>query len=831
MDYTNPRVLYASFWDHQRLPWYVRSGGKGSGIWKSNDGGDTWKKLSDGLPKSVMGKIGVAVSRANPKVVYAIIESDEGGLYKSDNGGESWKLINEERVLRARSWYYMHIYADPSDENVVYVLNAPMMKSIDGGKTFTNIRVPHGDNHYLWINPNNSNILINSNDGGANISFNAGKSWSTQKNQPTSQFYRVNVDNRFPYWVYGGQQDNSSIAIKSSTFSNGISWKDWIAGVGGCETAYVAFDKNNPVLMYAGCYQGIITEYSLNLDYTKDIMAYPSMGLGEPSDEQKYRFNWNAPILVSEHDPNVIYHAANKLLKTSDRGITWEEISPDLTKNKKENLGPGGGPITNEGAGGEVYHTIYYVTESPHDKNIIYTGADDGLVHITRDGGKSWSNITPELEEGMINSIEVSPHDPATVYIAFNRYKFDDFNPYILKSKDYGETWKVYGSDIEKNSFVRVVREDKNKKDLLYAGTERGIYMSNNGGINWFKWQRNLPIVPITDLVVHQNDLVVATQGRGFWIYDDLTPLHEFSDEIKSENIHMFNVENNHKVLFSAMRRQGPLGKNPYYGTEIKYFLREYNPEDSLEMNIEIKNINGDIIRTFSSSEKYKSKRIDLKEGYSSVKWGGDVEGFVPPNGVMVPRGSDGYMSSYDVMPGKYNVTLTYGDYTKTSDFIIMPDPRKSISQDDYNKKYQLLRNIHDDVESIYNSLQKMQDVRSQLNDLQNRISSDFNSIKNLSNETVELIDLTESKLISPKQKTFQDVINFRNQLDAQFLDLLNTVNGNIPPLTNGELQRFDDLHLTWMEIKKSYDKVLENVKSINTMIIENSVPFISKGE
>ena len=711
MDYTNPRVLYASFWDHQRLPWYVRSGGKGSGIWKSNDGGDTWKKLSDGLPKSVMGKIGVAVSRANPKVVYAIIESDEGGLYKSDNGGESWKLINDERVLRARSWYYMHIYADPSDENIVYVLNAPMMKSIDGGKTFTNIRVPHGDNHYLWINPNNSNILINSNDGGANISFNAGKSWSTQKNQPTSQFYRVNVDNRFPYWVYGGQQDNSSVAIKSSTFSNGISWKDWIAGVGGCEPAYVAFDKNNPVLMYAGCYQGIITEYSLNLDNTKDIMAYPSMGLGEPSDEQKYRFNWNAPILVSEHDPNVIYHAANKLLKTIDRGITWEEISPDLTKNKKENLGPGGGPITNEGAGGEVYHTIYYVTESPHDKNIIYTGADDGLVHITRDGGKSWSNITPELEEGMINSIEVSPHDPATVYIAFNRYKFDDFSPYILKSKDYGETWKVYGSDIEKNSFVRVVREDKNKKDLLYAGTERGIYMSNNGGINWFKWQRNLPIVPITDLVVHQNDLVVATQGRGFWIYDDLTPLHEFSNEIKSENIHMFNVENNHKVLFSAMRRQGPLGKNPYFGTEIKYFLREYNPEDSLEMNIEIKNINGDIIRTFSSSEKYKSKRIDLKEGYSSGKWGGDVEGFVPPNGVMVPRGSDGYMSSYDVMPGKYNVTLTYGDYTKTSDFIIVPDPRKSISQDDYNKKYQLLRNIHDDVESIYNSLQKMQDV------------------------------------------------------------------------------------------------------------------------
>ena len=534
MDYTNPRILYAAFWDHQRLPWYVRSGGKGSGIWKSVDGGDTWKKLEDGLPKSLMGKIGVTVSRANPKLLYAIIESDEGGLYKSQDGGESWRLVNDERVLRARSWYYMHIYADPSDENVVYVLNAPMMKSIDGGNTFTNIPVPHGDNHYLWINPDNSDIMINSNDGGANISFNAGKSWSTQKNQPTSQFYRVNVDNRFPYWVYGGQQDNSSVAIKSSTFSNGISWKDWIAGVGGCETAYVAFDKNNPVLMYAGCYQGIITEYNLNLDNSRNIMAYPAMGLGEPSDEQKYRFNWNAPIIVSMHNPDVIYHAANKLLRTTDRGTTWEEISPDLTKNKKENLGPGGGPITNEGAGGEVYHTIYYVAESPHDKDIIYAGADDGLVHITMDGGKNWSNITPDLEEGMINSIDVSPHDPATVYIAFNRYKFDDFKPYVLKSTNYGKTWKVYSNGIEKNSFVRVVREDNVKKGLLYAGTERGIYLSTDDwGENWDKWQRNLPIVPITDLKVHQNDLVVATQGRGFWIYDDLTPIHELSDEFE----------------------------------------------------------------------------------------------------------------------------------------------------------------------------------------------------------------------------------------------------------------------------------------------------------
>ena len=831
MDYNNPRILYAAFWDHQRLPWYVRSGGEGSGIWKSTDGGDTWKKLDQGLPKSVMGKIGVTVSRANPKLVYAIIESEEGGLYRSDDAGESWRLVNDDRVLRARSWYYMHIYADPSDENVVYVLNAPMMKSIDGGKTFVNIPVPHGDNHYLWINPKDSDIMINSNDGGSNISFNGGKSWSTQKNQPTSQFYRVNVDNRFPYWVYGGQQDNSSVAIKSSSFSNGISWKDWIAGVGGCETAYVAFDKNNPVLMYAGCYQGIITEYSLDLDNTKDIMAYPSMGLGEPSDEQKYRFNWNAPILVSEHDPNTIYHAANKLLRTSDRGISWEEISPDLTKNDKGNLGPGGGPITNEGAGGEVYHTIYYIAESPHNKEVIYTGADDGLIHITKDGGKNWVDITPDMQEGLINSIEVSPHDPATVYIAFNRYKFDDFRPYILKSVDYGNTWSVHNSGIEENSFVRVVREDKVKEGLLYAGTERGIYLSVDGGSNWSKWQRNLPIVPITDLVVHQNDLVVSTQGRGFWIFDDLTPLHEISDNLKSENVHMFEVEDNHKVLYSAMRRQGPLGKNPYYGTEIKYFIRDYDPADSLVMSIEIRDEEGSLVRSFSSSSEYISKKIDLKQGYSSLRWGGDVEGFVPPKGVMTPRGSDGYIQSFNVTPGKYNVTFTYGDYSKSSEFNILPDPRSSVTDNNYNAKGNLLNKIHEDIKSIYESLDRMQDVRSQLNDLNERLQTGYEDIKNLSEETISLVDKVESQLISPKQKTFQDVINFRNQLDAQFLDLLNTVNGNIPPLTEGELERFDDLHLNWLTVKKTYDEVLDNVKSINNLIIENSVPFISKGE
>ena len=832
MDYNNPRVLYASFWDHQRLPWYVRSGGNGSGIWKTIDGGENWEKLTIGLPKKVMGKIGVTVSRANPNLVYAIIESDEGGLYRSEDAGESWVLVNEDRVLRARSWYYMHIYADPSDENVVYVLNAPMMKSIDKGKTFTNIPVPHGDNHHLWINPKNSDIMINSNDGGSNISFNGGKSWSTQKNQPTAQFYRVNVDNRFPYWVYGGQQDNSTVAIKSSSFSNGISWKDWIAGVGGCETAYVAFDPDNPVLMYAGCYQGIITEYNAALDNNKNIMAYPEMGLGEPSDEQKYRFNWNAPILVSMHDSDVIYHAANKLLKTSDRGVTWKEISPDLTRNKRENMGPGGGPITNEGAGGEIYHTIYYVAESPHNKDVIYAGADDGLLHITMDGGKTWKNISPKMEEGMINSIEVSPHDPATVFIAFNRYKFDDFKPYVLKSDDFGNTWEVFNEGIEENSFVRVVREDKVKKGVLYAGTERGIYLSLNGGNNWTKWQRNLPIVPITDLKVHNNDLVVATQGRSFWIFDDLTPIHEIGMNSKSKNVHLFDVEDSYDILYSAMRRQGPFGKNPYYGIEFKYFIREINEEDSIELRVEVLDVDDNIIRTFSSNETLKSRKININVVYNNIKWDGDVEGFVPPVGVMTPRGSDGYMKSYSVMPGSYSVRFTYGDYTKISEFKIHSDPRHELSSELIKNKESLLKNIHNDIDDIYSSLEKLQSAREQILDLQSRFSSEDNylDIYELSKETIKVINGVESSLISPKQKTFQDVINFRNQLDAQFFDLLSKVDRNVPPVTNGELERFEDLHKKWVDIKSDYDKVIGSVDRINKLIIEKSVPFISGG-
>ncbi|NUO03368.1 MAG: glycosyl hydrolase, partial [Saprospiraceae bacterium] len=442
IDANNPRVLYAAFWQHRRLPWKVESGGAGSSIWKSVDGGETWNKLAEGLPAE-MGKIGISVSRANSSRVYAIVEAEKSkaGLYRSDDGGKRWALLSNDNNLTSRSWYYMEVFADPTDANIVYVLNAPMMRSIDGGKSFSSIDVGHGDTHDLWINPNNNQNMILGDDGGGEVSFNAGQSWSTLNNQPTAQFYRVNVDQRFPYRVYGGQQDNTSVVINSRNNGFGITDKDWFEGP-GCECAYIAFDPRNPVVMYGGCYQGSIESLDTRTMERKDIMQYPSLNLANPPKEMKYRFNWNAPIMASPHDPSVIYHAGNVLFKTTDGGLNWEAISPDLTRNDTTKQDVGGGPLTNEGAGGENYNTIYYALESPLEKGLIYTGSDCGLVHLTFDGGKTWQNITPAgLPECLIQSIEVSPHSKGVAYISASRYKFNDFSSLTYKTVDYGKTW------------------------------------------------------------------------------------------------------------------------------------------------------------------------------------------------------------------------------------------------------------------------------------------------------------------------------------------------------------------------------------------------------
>ena len=523
MDATNPDVVYAGMWDHRREPWNVRSGGPGSGLYKTTDGGDSWKELTQGLP-DLMGNTGVSVSRANPNRLWAMIEAVEGGVYRSDDAGESWQHVNDDPGIRDRGWYYTHIFADPVDEDTVYVLAASMVKSTDGGETFEGVSTPHGDNHDLWINPKNNQWMVQGNDGGANVSFDGGQSWSSQANQPTAQFYRVNVDNVFPYRLYGGQQDNSTVRIPSATLENGISFRHFRSVAGG-ESAHIDFDPDNPVLVYGTSLLGSIIELNVETEERRNIEPHPYFAGFRPGRELRYRFNWNAPVLVSKHNTEVLYHASNIVLKSTDRGTSWNPISPDLTRDDDSKQGTTGGPIMIEGAGGEHYGTIMYLAESPHDADTVWSGSDDGKVYVTRDGGESWDDVTPRrMPESQVNSIDISSHDPAVAYITATRYKFNDFTPMIYKTNNYGRGWTEIVDGIGDEAFARIVREDPARQGLLYAGTEAGMYVSFNDGEDWQSLKLNLPVVPITDLRVHNNDLIAATQGRSFWILDGIAP-------------------------------------------------------------------------------------------------------------------------------------------------------------------------------------------------------------------------------------------------------------------------------------------------------------------
>ncbi|MDZ7808576.1 MAG: glycosyl hydrolase [Gracilimonas sp.] len=835
IDMTNPRVIYAAFWDHRRFPWKVRSGGPGSSIWKTTDGGDNWEKLTEGLP-DLMGKIGIDVSRANNERVYAIVEAkgDRGGLYRSDDAGKSWKLINDDRVIRARAWYYMHIKADPQDENTVYIMNAPFMKSTNGGETLTEIEVPHGDNHDLWINPDNNNIMINSNDGGANVSYNGGKSWSTQRNQPTAQFYRVNTDNRFPYYVYGGQQDNSTVVIASRTSDGGIDWKDWYA-TAGCESAYLAFDPEDPKLVYGGCYQGIINEYNHETENDKLVMAVPYLGLGTNPEDHKYRFNWNAPIVASPHDPSVIYHAGNHVLKTEDRGNSWEEISPDLTKNDPENLKEGGGPITNEAAGGEIYHTIMYLMPSPHEQGTLWAGTDDGLVHMTRNEGQSWQEVTPDgIKDAMINSIEVSPHDPATAYVVATRYKFNDFTPHIYKTEDYGQSWDRIVDGIAEESWVRVVREDKQKENLLYAGTELGMYISFNGGNDWQPFQNNLPTVPITDLQIRNNDLVAATQGRGFWILDDLNPVQQINEEVVEANHYLFKPGASYQVGGS----QGDglhQGKNPPDGSLIYYTFKEEPDTSEVEVRLDILNSEGEILRTYAlgNDEKYDQQNesgespegLSIKEGMNRLVWNYSTAEMTTVPGYFVFGSTLGYR----VSPATYTARLTVDGQISEQSFEVMADPRVEVTEG-YDEQQRLLRKIYSTTDEIHESVNEMISVREQISGLI-KATEDHAMGKEVAENgkaVNEKVTAWIESVVQPKQETFQDVINFPNKLNAQFLYLYSSINGIVPPVTEGTKQRLSDLQQEWNERKRVMQTILtKDVAGFNTIFRENDIPAV----
>jgi photosystem II stability/assembly factor-like uncharacterized protein len=788
MDPANPRILYAGFWQVHRKPWALVSGGPEGGIWKTTDGGDTWKKLSEGLPDGIVGKVGVTVSPARSDRVWALIESKEkGGVYRSDDGGQKWTRVNSENKLRQRAWYYTRIYADTKNPETVYALNTGFYRSNDGGKTFNPIRVPHGDNHDLWIDPDDPQRMINSNDGGANVSFNGGRTWSSIMNQPTAQFYRVTTDDRFPYWVYGAQQDNTTVAIPSRSRGRGIDLTDWHP-VGGCESGWIAPKPKDPDIVFAGCYGGSITRYNHKTGQEREIMAWPQLAIGQAPRDLKYRIQWNAPILISAHDPNVLYHAAQVLLRSRDEGQSWDEASPDLTRNDKSKQDYSGGPITRDNTGVEVYGVIFSVMESPHEAGTIWVGTDDGLVHVTRDGG-NWQNVTPKgiPEWIQINSVEVSPHDKATAYVAATMYKHDDFRPYLYKTNDYGKTWTKIVNGIPAGAFTRVVREDPTRRGLLYAGTETGLHVSFDEGASWQPFQLNLPVVPITDLKVKDKDLVVATQGRSFWILDDLTPLHDYKPGIASERVHLFAPRPSVRMDGGSFDEDAPsraLGQNPPNGLVLSYWLKE-KPTEKEILTVEI--LEGDkVIRRYSSEKKEEKvdglpvsespedesadKPLEPKAGLNRLTW--DMRILKP---ALVPKAVIwGPKEGPRVAPGKYSVRVKYGAATLTQPVEVARHPDVPATADDLESQFRLLSDIRDRVEETHDAVTRIRDVRAQLRSIGERAEKlgKGTAIKEKGKALSGKLTEIEKKLVNPDLKSNQDVLNFPPALDHQFVGL-----------------------------------------------------------
>ena len=824
MDPTNPRVLYVAMWDHQRLPWYVRSGGPGSGIWKSTDGGDTWSRLTGGLPK-LMGKIGVAVSASSPNRVWAIVEAEQGGLYRSDDGGQTWRLINGDRVLVARPWYYMAIAADPTNAEVVYVINAPLLKSVDGGRTFVTLADPHGDNHQLWINPSNPANLAKADDGGAAISFTGGTTWSSINNQPTAQFYRVSVDDQFPYWLYSGQQDNSSVAIPSAVMGPGIGNEEFHSA-GGCESAHVAFDPANPRYLYGNCYLGIIGEYDRVLKLERNVMAYPFLGLAEPSDQVKYRWNWSSPIITSPHDRKVIYHGGNVLFRSADRGQSWAAISPDLTRNDRSRQGPGGGPISNEGAGGEVYGTIYYIAESPHEAGVIWVGTDDGLVQLTRDGGRTWTNVTPKgLPEALINMVEVSPHDRATAYVAVSRHKWNDNAPYLFKTTDYGASWTRLVAGLAAGEPVRVVREDPTRRNLLFAGTETGAWISFDGGAGWERLQQNLPFVPVTDIRVHHGDLVIATEGRAFWIMDDIGPIREWSETVAKAPVHLFQPRTTYRTELGFNGNVPGLGRNAPRGAVVSFLLAA--ADTTTTATLEFADGSGAVVRSFTTAAKPgEANRLTVKKGFNRFVW--DLRRESPPKvtGIMLAGGDAGYR----VAPGRYQAKLTAGTESKSATFEVVADPRTNPSAEVVAAQQDLLGKITARVAEIHRRAIALRGVRDQIKTLTERLTGrpEADSIGVAAKALTAAIDSVEALMINAKGKTFQDVINFRNGLNDQYLNLAQTIDGTDEPVTAGVRTRFTDLEQAWAGLAPRVDRVLgADLDRFNQLVRNRNVPAV----
>jgi photosystem II stability/assembly factor-like uncharacterized protein len=862
MDPHNASVLYAAFWEVYRTPYSLESGGPGSGIWKSTDGGETWRDLSHapGMPRGTQGRIGVTVSGADSDRLWALVEAEDGGVYRSDNGGNSWTRVNQQRDLRQRAWYYTHIYADPKNVDEVYVLNVGFYRSNDGGRTYSTLNPPHGDNHDLWIDPNDPHRMIESNDGGAIVTINGGRTWSSQNNQPTAQFYRVALDNDFPYHAYGAQQDNTTVRT-ATRGRGGITERDWY-DVGGGESGWIAPDPRNSNVVYAGSYGNLITRFDAYTGVQRNINPWPDNPMGHPAADLKYRFQWSFPIVISPHDPKVIYAGANVMFRSTDEGQSWEQISKDLTRDDKSRQGSSGGPITKDNTSIEYYCTIFTINESPITKGLIWVGSDDGLVNLSRDGGKTWTNVTPPKdilpEWSQINAIEPSPHDPATAYVAATMYKSDDFRPYLYKTADYGKTWTKIVNSIPANHFTRVIREDLKQKGLLFAGTEFGIYVSYDDGANWKSIQLNLPIVPITDIAFHKRDeeMVVATQGRAFWILDDLPLLREIRGAAPTDDVHLFAPKESIRAEGGGRGGGGgrgavAVGTNPATGAILDYWLKD---RPTGEVKIEILDSAGKLVNKYSSNAPARPAAAEsaAPEIAEEGAGGGGGRGGGAPARVPAQQGMNRFVWDMHypdattfpglimwagstrgplIVPGTYTAKLTVGDKTQSQQFVVKSDPRLKTTPAEYSAQLSLSIQVRDKLSQVNQAVVDIRAAKKQLEDYAARLKDDAaaKKVADAARDLDKRLTAVEEDLYQIKNQSSQDPLNFPIKLNNRLAALLGVVQGTDAGPTKQSNMVYEGLASEANAQLRAADKLLkEDVGAFNTLVRDSNIPAVT---
>ncbi len=827
MEPGNPSVLYAGTWRIQRTAYSLESGGDGGGIWKSIDGGETWKNISaaKGLPKGLWGIVGVTVSPSNTDKIYALIENAAGGLFVSSDAGESWTLQSSDNSIRQRAWYYTKVFVDPKNENNVYVLNTSFLKSTDGGKTFKNISTPHGDHHDLWIDPADGKRMTIADDGGAQISFDGGDNWSTYQNQPTAQFYRVSTDNHFPYRILGAQQDNTTVRILSRSEDGQITQDDW-QPTAGAESGYVVADPLNPDIIYGGNYSGYLSRLDHKTGENRAVSVWPDDPLGGGADVAKYRFQWNFPIFFSPHNPKKLYAGGNILFATENEGASWTALSGDLTTNDKIRQASSGGPITKDNTGVEVYCTIFTATESALEKDLLWTGSDDGLIHVSKDGGKNWQNVTPP-DAGkwmMWNCVETDPFKKGKAYFVGTKYKSDDFAPYIFKTEDYGQNWTKITNGIAAMHFARCLRADKKRPGLLYAGTEYGMYISYDDGANWKPFQLNLPMVPVTDLTIKENDLVVATQGRAFWVLDDLTPVQQKETNMQDKNLFAFGV--NDAYRYDGIQNPNPknAGMNPANGSVINYYLKSIS--DSGNVRIDILDKNKKLIKTFSTKAKEKEDKFDVSTGMNQFVWNMFYPAAEKVEGLIIWHGS---VPGPKAAPGQYFYKIKAEKDSVEGSFNIKANPVYNLSQQDYEDQFNFLLSVRDKFNDIQKAGKNIRDIRKQINDFMDKQGNDVpKEIKQQADTINKQMTVIEEALHQTKAKSGQDVLNYPIRLDDKISGMYDFASsGNSAPAKQvkdafAELAGQADVQLN--KLKKIMD---EDLVKFNAMIREKALPVI----